>query len=550
MYIFFLKCRGGVNERRYPMGSINSAVNITIHPVVDKNHISHLKTAVYIENAHYDAGEVFDSLPLSLASCKCADYSNGRITANDPIGNVQIDAVRTSGMFGPQTSYKFCREVNGPLTVIYELDTVKHNPYSRDPGFSIAGHDHGITVAGLTFLLIPSDKSYKFQITYDLSDLPEGSSSFSGGKSGNFTVSGPAQLVKFRYYAIGQLKDYHKDDSKLHVIAMDDDDRFFPELAHIASTYFDYMEKFFHDGDEDYSILLYPTRRTTLTGTALNRCCYLGLGNNQISQISEIENVLAHELTHNWCSIQDEECLSSLFAEGTAEYYSCYMQYHTGRIDFDEYVNEINKKLQGYYANPWREHSYREVYEKSWTHSYAQKIPYIKGIMLMLKIDSAIRKATDSTRSLDDIILANIDSSKAGDLWNFKRFINEVDNIASGKGSEIFSEVVEEGLMTPPEDYFGKEYTLKQNLIPCFDEGYSNTVRFTDNIIRGLVPGSNAEKAGLKNGDKIIRTSTDTVELIPVQILVERDGQQLSFEYLARGENVPCWQYTKISSEN
>lgn len=527
------------------MSSINSPIDITLKPVCSDDHISRLRTTVYIGNAHYDADEIFDSLPISLASCKCADYTDGKIKACDSRGAVPIEAEKTVGIFGPQISYKFGREVNGTLKVIYELDTERHDPYARNPGFSIAEHDRGVTVAGVTFLLIPCDKPYEYRVSYDLSDLPADASSFAGDRSGNFDLTGPSELIKFRYYAIGQLIDFHRKGSKLHIITLDDDDRFFAELADTASVYFDYMESFFHDDDEDYSFILYPTRRTELTGTALTRCCYLGIGNDRISDVSEIENVLAHELTHNWCSVQDEEYLSSLFAEATAEYYSCYMQYHTGQTDLDGYVREINAKLQGYYANPWRDHAYKEVYDKSWTHAYAQKIPYIKGILMLLKMDSAVKRATDNTKSLDDLILANIDASKSGDVWDLERFIRETDNLTCGEGSRILTDVLGEGLMTPPEGFFGDGYELTLGTIPEFNEGYDKTVRFTDNVIHGLVPGSNAEKAGLKNGDRIIRTSTDSTEPLPLQITVNRDGQELSFEYLARGENVSCWQYTK-----
>ena len=237
--------------------------------------------------------------------------------------------------------------------------------------------------------------------------MPPGASAFSGDRSDDFSLSSSYEAVKFRFYAIGLLTDYHKAGSKLHIITMDNDDRFFDELADVSGTYFDYMEKFFHDGDEDYSFILYPTRRTELTGTALTRCCYLGLGSDKINNISEIENVLAHELTHNWCSVQDEEYLSSLFSEATAEYYSCYMQYHTSRTDLDGYVREINTKLKGYYANPWREHAYKEVYDKSWTHAYAQRGPlYQRNHYAAPKWTAPSRRAAGSTSSLDDVILS------------------------------------------------------------------------------------------------------------------------------------------------
>ena len=147
------------------MSSINSPIDITLKPVCSDDHISRLRTTVYIGNAHYDADEIFDSLPISLAACKCVDYTDGKIKACASRGAVPIEAEKTVGIFGPQISYKFGREVNGTLKVIYELDTERHDPYARNPGFSIAEHDRGVTVAGVTFLMIPCDKPYEYRVS-------------------------------------------------------------------------------------------------------------------------------------------------------------------------------------------------------------------------------------------------------------------------------------------------------------------------------------------------------------------------------------------------
>lgn len=529
-------------------------VFIALKPEVAGDEIVSLKVTVRMPDAAYLSREQFDTMPVTLASCRCTCYEGGDITARDALGDVPINIEREVGCYGPQLSYSFGRDTNGELTLCYSCTLPDFDPTARNPGLSLCRHERGVTGAGLTFLLLPQGLC-NFHLAWDWSDCGDDSVGIAGCENGDFSRTCTRFSFKYVYYAFGQLSEYNRPGSKLHVFTLDRDDRYFDELVEIVGEYFDHMEGFFHDGDCPYHIILYPTKRTLLTGTAQLRCCYLGFGADFIvNSLSEVEDVLAHELTHNWCSIADnvseDEGLSSLYMEGTAEYYSSAMLYRSGQNGIGAYVSSINAKLRDYYANPFRECAYRETYDKSWTHAFAQRVPYNRGIIMFMQLDSAIRNVSSGNYSLDDLVLHIIDDGKSGKTVDWDGFVKLADEFSGGAAADIIDATLAGGLMLPPGDFFGSEYKLVETSIPIECEGFDFTVRFEpEKTIHGLIPGSNAEKAGLRNGDKIISLITDSAapgrDLPLSHCKVIRDGEIMQFDYIARGQEASCWQYIR-----
>lgn len=529
------------------MSTISGTVHLTLRPHCTDHVIQALQTTVVIDNANYDKDELFDFMPLSLVNCQCTAYDPTIMVASDASGLVEIVAVQDIGPFGPQREYRFNRAVHGKLVLSYEAAVPRHDPFARNPGFALARHDHGITGAGLTFLLLPEGE-HVYTVDFDLTELDGDATAIAGRLKGGFTGTYTAEYLKNIYYAMGDLHEYRKDGSKLHIFTLDDNGTFFDDLANVAQVYYDYISAFFRDTSDAYNIILYPSRRAKLTGTALFGVCYLGLGNNLIHSITEIENVLAHELTHNWCYLQGDEMMNNLFTEGTAEFYSCYMQYHTGQTDLDGYVAAVNTKLRGCYSHPLaRTESYETIYHKSWSHAFCQRIPYIKGVMMFLQLDALIRRCSDKRQSLDDLVRQVATAASTGTPLTYEAFQQLANQMTDGKAQAVLDAAKAPGLAPLPHDFFGDGYELVRTTIPLACEGYDPTVRFTDSIIRGLIPGSNAERAGLRNGDKILQMIADDgdTSLIPVQITVERNGKTLDFTYYACGDPAECWQYQK-----
>jgi hypothetical protein len=524
----------------------NRTVHIIFRPQWEDGIFTNLQVQLSLGGFDYAKGELFDALPLSIAGCSCSVYHADTFRVSDAKGCVDMEFREGIGMYGSQREYAFGRETSGTITITYDAEVERFNPFARNPGFSLLAHDYALTGAGLAFLLLP-DGECNYHVECDFSNAGENASAIAGLYNENFALTLDRESLKNIYYAMGNLQEHHVDGSSLYIYTVDKDNLLFEEFIRTAQIYYDYISNFFHDQSDRYHIILYPTRRTQLTGTALPGICYMGLGNKLIQHVSEVENILAHELTHNWCYVTGDDMMSSLFTEGTAEFYSCYMQYHTGQTDMDGYVEAFNTKLRGFYCHPTaREESFKEIYDKSWTHSYCQKIPYIKGTLLCMQLDYLMRQQSEGKKSLDDLVHIAADEVNAGVPMTFDDFQKLANELTNSEAQKCFDEAMTPGIAVPDSNFFGDAYEIKEETIPIACEGFDPTVRFTDNVIRGLIPGSNAEKAGLQNGDVILRMIADDSDpSVPTQIQVQRGEEILDFTYLAQGANVPCWQYRK-----
>ncbi|WAJ68996.1 M61 family metallopeptidase [Catenovulum adriaticum] len=175
-------------------------------------------------------------------------------------------------------------------------------------------------------------------------------------------------------------------------------------------------------------------------------------------------SLVSHEFFHNWnvCRIKPEEfipySLSSesytkqLWAfEGITSYYDDFSLFRTGIISFEDYLKLKSKTISR--VNRGQGQLKQNLIESSfytWTKFYQQGADaannivsyYTKGSLIALWLDLTIRKATNATKSLDDVMRA---------LW--AEFVNkgadykgtQLDTIINIVDSLIFSDTTASG---------------------------------------------------------------------------------------------------------
>ena len=107
-------------------------------------------------------------------------------------------------------------------------------------------------------------------------------------------------------------------------------------------------------------------------------------------------------------------------------------------------------------------------------------------------------------------------------------------------------------LLVPPSDAYGSCFKREAASFPRFELGFdSGSLTASPRIVKGLVPGSNAAKAGLRNGDEI----TEAVVLDAVQSKAEATislnirnmGKIRQITYLPRGPSGEGYRWTRTA---
>ena len=108
------------------------------------------------------------------------------------------------------------------------------------------------------------------------------------------------------------------------------------------------------------------------------------------------------------------------------------------------------------------------------------------------------------------------------------------------------------GLMLPESDGFGPCFHRTVEKIRRFDLGFDNASLLGNvKTIKGLKAGSEAEKAGLRDGDVVsYGVALDAVQAEVQRTLtlqVTRDGKTFPLTYLPRGEAVDAYQWERAA---
>lgn len=101
--------------------------------------------------------------------------------------------------------------------------------------------------------------------------------------------------------------------------------------------------------------------------------------------------------------------------------------------------------------------------------------------------------------------------------------------------------------LVPDSDAYSPCFHRVAAQIRRYQLGYDQRRAAVDGVVVGLIPGSEADRAGIHEHDRIVlRTNTDGAQRDPQKTLtvrITRDGRTFPITYLPRGEPVPGWQW-------
>ncbi|HKU72343.1 MAG TPA: hypothetical protein VJR02_00350 [Pyrinomonadaceae bacterium] len=274
-----------------------------------------------------------------------------------------------------------------------------------------------------------------------------------------------------------------------------------------------------------------------------------------LTTLSKDQHLLAHEIFHAWNPqrLGDFELIGGVenerlywFSEGFTDYYASLLLLRAGLISLDEYVAAHNTFIEAYYTSPVRSLTVDEMVQKRQTNRDAEKLFYKKGYLLANHLDFTIRSKTNGKHSLDDVMRSLLRSSKPDSIkLSEKRIADALRPYLQEQGASDIEKYMGRGELVPTDNSIGACATVEDVEYRSFDPGFDFEKWVKSRVISGVVPDSNAYRAGLRDGQKWV--SGGMVHDDPTRLtkftVIDGDTQKLVQFYPASTKAIPLPQF-------
>ncbi len=441
------------------------------------------------------------------------------------------------------------RAVKGDVVVRYRLVAENIPAIAGGPPIGVRIDGDGVSGSGNYMLISPSVKGpYRIALKWELSAMGPGAEAVSSFGDGDVMLpAGPVGRLGSALYMAGHLKREPRKASGAFSSAWAGEPQFDPRPAmqwtaklHMA------MSRFFKDDSEPpYRVFLRYNPMNAGGGTALTHSFIVTYGTGVSGE--SLESTLSHEMTHTWTA----NGVGQWYSEGNAVYYQALLPWRAGLMTSDQYLDDLNKTASRYYTNALKDTPEDQVAPHFWEDTRVRVLPYDRGAMYFAVLNGKVRKASGGRRSIDDLIQSMIVRVRAGQPVTEAVWVDLLRAEIGEEGPALHRSMMSGALMLPESDDFGPCFRRTIKKIRQFDLGFDNaSIIPAEKIVHGLKPGSEAEKAGLREGDKI----TYAVALDAVQgdvnrtlnLQVTRDGKTFPLTYLPRGDAVDAYQWERV----
>ena len=497
-------------------------------------------------------------VPMVFASIESVRYEADDIRvsdANGPVPLVQKDDPADAAGFLYFRRWTPARATAGDVTVEYRAPTRVFRPkLGSGPPFDLRAEAGGLNGAGVSFLVLPDRPGpWSIHLRWDLSDMPPGSRGAWSLGEGEVRTVGPVELLANAYYMAGPLHSYpEKPDQPFQIYWQAEP----PFDAHVVAEWtaraYAAISAFFGEPDAPYRVFLRKNPYPAMGGAGLVRSFMLGYGSGDGPAAEQLSHTLAHEIVHNWPgSLNGPNGIVSWYGEGMAEHYAAVLTWRAGLIDTEQYLADVNRRALSYYSSAVNRLPAEQIAAKFWTDARVRRLPYDRGSLYLATVDAQLRAVSGGKRRLDDLTHAMLARRKRGESYDTAAWLDLVTRELGPGARAEFDAMMAGELIVPPSDAFGPCFRRESTRYRRFELGFDPaSLTGSPRIVRGVVAGSAAARAGLRDGDEI----TASVVLEPVQcdptmnltLHVRRDGKDFEITYLPRGEEVDGYRWVRV----
>ena len=522
------------------------------HASGDQN--SYIAVRMTLESPNVAAGEQLIHIPLKIVGIPTARYDGNAITARDDSGPLELTAEDEPPT--PQWIYrhwKVSRATVGDVVVTYNAPPRQVSAATNNgPLFDLREEAGGFAGAGVGFLALPvKDGPYQVHLKWDLADAPAGSRGEWSLGDGDTNVEVPAQVLAFSYYAVGPLHSIpviNTGKFGLYWLAQPSFDM--AALGERIMSLYGTLSTFFGDTNSSYHVFTRQNPYEGTGGSALAHSFMFGYHPQSQPSVDDLQDLLAHEMTHNWPEMDGEHGDTAWYTEGTAEYYSLLLSHRGGQLSTDKYLADINERADAYYSNPFLNLTNPQAARIFWTDPTAQTVPYGRGFLYLLNTDAEIRARSHGKHSLDDVVLELYRRDVRKEPHGIAQWLDLVgQELGAGRAKSEYDAMVAGVTLVPAEHRFSPCFSLVPRVDHIFQLGFARASLNDGGVIHDLAPDSAAARAGIKDGDQVVAVSglveARKYEGRSLSLTLHRADQQVAVAYVPRGAEVAGYGWVR-----
>jgi predicted metalloprotease with PDZ domain len=439
------------------------------------------------------------------------------------------------------------RAINGATTVRYRVLAENIPALSGGPPTALRVDGGGVSGVGGTLLISPAVKGdYRIALKWDVSAMGPGAEGVSSWGDGDVTLpAGPVERLGRAVYMAGPLQ--HETHGAFSAVWVDGQPPFDPRPSmQWTAKLHKFMSGYFKDKTEPpYRVFMRFNPMNAGGGAALTHSFLVTYGKDVTGE--SFKAILGHEMAHTWTANE----VGKWYSEGNAVYYQALIPWKAGLFTTDQYLQDLNETAYRYFTNALRDTPEDQVVPRFWEDTRIRVLPYDRGAMYFAVLNGKVRKASGGKRTIDDLIQVMIGRDQKGEPLSEQVWVDLLRKETGEVGPAVHKSMMAGGLMLPESDDFGPCFRRVVKKMRQFDLGFDNaSIVANPKIIKGLKPGSEAARAGLRDGDQVTYgVALDAVQgdidrLLNLQ--VTRDGKTFPLSYLPRGAEVDAYQWERV----
>lgn len=534
----------------------------------DSMHIDRVGVVLRFDPGPIKAGQPLVSLPHVVANVDTFATELAGLRMTDDGGVIALtvrDRENNQGAVDADTQGQLRewipnRATHGSVTIGYSVPA-SATRLPRGPAPPIGLMMEKGAFSGTAGMFIPqptSHRRYRFRIGWDLTALPKGSVGMSSFGIGD-TISTATLTAQDRaniFFMAGLVGVTDRAKMTDGFIGGWQGQPAFDAAETLAWTgrLYARFRQFFDDrGSTGYSVFLRHNPINAGGGVALYRSFVATFGTGPGTDAENLKFVLSHEMFHTFqphISIPDG-LESSWFSEGSAVLYQGRLPLRFGMVGSKAYIDDLNFFIGRYYTSIMADQPNAEIAKRFWADTRIRTLPYDRGMLYLAGVDAALRRVSGGKRSLDEIQLAMRAAERAGHANSNADWETMLRRELGPDAVTEFRAFLAGHLRVPPSDAFGPCFRRHTVRLRRYESGFDPSVLAEPRrIVRGLIAGSAAAAAGLRNGDEIVvPVAQDLIQGTQdrkLTLRIRRDDEEFDLSYLPRGETVDAYQWERI----